>query len=332
MGTLYVTEPGMTVAKQDQRLILRKGHEVLRDLPAIKVERIVIFGPGHLTTPAVHLALEQGIDVAYLSSSGQYHGHLVSGPSADGRLRQRQAQRLLDPTFRLATAKQIVTGKIHNAIGLCRRQRRRSKRVESSLERLGRLRRQAVAASSLDQLRGFEGAATAQYYRAFAEFLGPDWAFTHRRYRPSPDPVNALLSLGYSLLHNRLIGLITLHGLDPYQGVFHELKRGHAALASDLTEEWRAIIVDSLVLTLLKRRELVPRHFHTSRNKKGIRLSRKGLARFFQRFDRKTMHVVEHPRLGQQMAYGACMEEQVKQLKRLLLGQIEGYKPFEIGS
>jgi hypothetical protein len=92
-----------------------------------------------------------------------------------------------------------------------------------------------------------EGTAAALYYRVFRTFLQTDLGFQSRQAHPPTDPVNALLSLGYTLLYNQMLAAIHIVSLDPYQGFFHQRKHGHAALASDLIEEWRAIVVDSTV-------------------------------------------------------------------------------------
>lgn len=328
MATLYITEQGATLAKIDSRLVLRKRRKVLADIPAIKVDQIVIFGNANLTTPTVKFILESGIDLAYLSSRGNYRGRLESGFAKDARLRQMQYERSLDPDFRLALSKRFVGGKIHNLLALCRRQRgsQKDRTIRAPMAALERLSHKVALAEGLEELRGYEGAASAAYYKAFRSLLKQDWGFARRSHRPPRDPVNALLSLGYTLLYNNIYAFINLVGLDPYQGFFHETKYGHATLASDLMEEWRPVIVDSLVLVMINRGELSKGDFRWIRGQ--VRLTREGLARFLRRYDGRLAAKVFHPRLKKRLSYRRCLEFQVRHLADLLLGRTRSYQPF----
>jgi len=328
MASLYITEQGATLAKIDGRIIVRKGRQLLADIPAIKVDQIVIFGNANLTTPMVKFILENGIDVAYLSSRGTYRGRLQPGFAKDAHLRQMQYERSLDPHFRLALSKRFVGGKIHNMRALCRRQRRdlKDSPVEAQLATLERLSHKVALAEGLEELRGYEGAASAAYYKAFRGLLKRDLGFERRDHRPPRDPVNALLSLGYTLLYNNIHALINIVGLDPYQGFFHETKHGHAALASDLMEEWRPLIVDSLVLMMVNREELGKGDFRRIRGQ--VRLTKEGLARFLRRYDGRLAAEVFHPRLKVRVPYRRCLELQVRHLAKLISGEARSYQPF----
>lgn len=326
MATLYVLEQGALVTKIDERLVVRKDRKVLRDLPAHQVERIVLFGNAHLSTPATHFVLRQGIEVVYLSQRGVYYGRLQPEVTQDGSLRHVQHQRASDSRFCLELARSIVQGKIANLEALCARQRRQGQWLREALERLGNAQQRLPRAHDLDALRGYEGSAAVAYYRAFGEMLRRDWGFGGRRHRPPPDPINALLSLGYTLLYQAMQGMIGIVGLDPYQGFFHQMKPGHAALASDLIEEWRPIIVDSLVLQIVNRGELQPADFRSVRDQ--ARLTREGLARFLEHYDARLAERVEHPRLGKKLSYRQSLEEQVRHLGRVLLGEEPTYQPF----
>jgi len=328
MATLYIIEQGATLTKVDNRFVVRKGRKVLKEIPALQVDRIVVFGNANLTTPAIKFALHQGIDVAYLSSRGIYRGRLQPEPTKDARLRWMQYEKSRDPDFRLALSKQFVSGKLQNMIALCRRQRRSQKgrTIEAQLNILERLSRKVTLAEGLEELRGYEGAASAAYYKAFRRFLRQDLGFERRNHRPPRDPVNALLSLGYTLLYNNIYGLINVVGLDPYLGFFHELKRGHAALASDLMEEWRPVIVDSLVLAMINRGELGQGDFRWIRGQ--VRLTREGLMQFLRRYEGRLAARVFYPRLKVRISYRRCLELQVRHLAELILGRAKNYRPF----
>ena len=339
MTTLYLTEQGATLGKRDERLVVRKSGQNLSELPLLQLQQIVIFGNAVLTTSLVPVLLRRGIPVCYLSQSGRYRGRLQPAWDKDASLRRAQHLQAADSAFSLAMSRAIVTGKLLNMKAFVRRQRRGRDEAQRASASLARLARQASAAKSLDELRGYEGAATAAYYRVWGRFIQPEVArglpFPGRTRHPPRDPVNALLSLGYTLLYQEVLTAVSLVGFDPYCGFFHQLKHGHAALASDLAEEWRAILVDSVVLTVLNRREITPGDFRQTRA--GIRLTREGLERFLRRYEARLGTRTQHPRLqrsdpgqGGRATYRRCLELQARELADRLAGRTDEYRPFLI--
>jgi len=328
MGTLYIAEQGAVLTKTDSRLLVRKGRKVLQDIPSIHVEQIVLFGNIQLTTPAIAFALDKGIDVAFLSSYGTYRGRLQPVWTKDAKLRQTQYGAFSDPRCRLILARQLVHGKLHNMAALCRRQRsaKATGPIKTAVSRLVQLDKKTANAANLATLRGWEGAASAAFYQALSTLLRPELGFRGRNRRPPRDPVNALFSLGYTLLFNNFYAMINIVGFDPYLGLFHEVKRGHATLASDLMEEWRPVIVDSLVLSMINHRELRQEHFLCLEGQ--IRLTKKGLERFLKRYDARLASKIQHPRLDQQMSYRRCIELQVRHLADVISDPKKSYHPF----
>ena len=329
MGTLYLTEQGATVTRTGERLLVRKDGKLLHETPALHVDQIVVFGNAGFTTPAVQYVLENGIDVAYLSSRGTYRGRLQPAGAKDATLRQRQYRRSLDGAFCLRVARAVVAGKIRNAAAFCRRQRRLTRDGKRRLKRLDALLPGVDSAGDLPQLLGYEGAAAATYYQVWRTFLKAEgFDFQKRQAHPPPDAVNALLSLGYTLLYNRMFAAVNVVGLDPYLGFFHQPRHGHAALASDLIEEWRAIIVDSIVLTVINRREIKPDDFQ--RSQRGPRLSKPALTRFLTRFDARLDETVALPGVSGKTACRRAFELQARQLARVVSGEQAAYEPFRV--
>lgn len=326
MGTLYVVEQGAVIGCSGERLIIRKGERVLQELPAVQVEQIVILGNVSITTQTVPLLLDKGIDVAYLSSRGNYRGRLQPQWSRDATLREAQYRRAREERFCTAMARHIVTGKIRNMLTFCRRQRRLGDAEQKRLSSMEQLLPRLANIASCEQALGYEGTASATYFGVFQQLLQTPLGFRKRQARPPADPINALLSLGYTLLYNHLYAAINVVGLDPYQGFLHQRRHGHAALASDLVEEWRAIIVDSVVLTLINRRELKGEDFQ--RTPAGVHLSRDALTRFVKRYDERVSEEVFVASINGRTSYRRCFELQVRQLGRVLLGEEETYQPF----
>ena len=157
---------------------------------------------------------------------------------------------------RLVAAQRIVQAKLKNSRVLLQRQQRRCDRgLDGAIAQLERLGEQALAMTEIDRLMGVEGVGAAVYFEAFGRCLeNQDFVFVSRSRRPPGNPVNAMLSFGYQVVWNHLLTLVELQGLDPYFGCLHSGSARHAALVSDLLEEFRAPIVDSLVLYLVNRR------------------------------------------------------------------------------
>lgn len=330
MTAVYITEQGATLTKTDGRIVVRKDRKVLLDIPAFKVKQVVIFGNAHLTTPAVDFCLKSGIDVAYLSSRGKYRGRLQPEFCKDAGLRQAQYRRSLESEFCLEVAHRIVSGKIRNSLTFCRRQeRRRDREIDSPLQAIERSLHQVALARDLDSTRGYEGIASTAHYRILRDCLKGSWRFEARIARPPTDPINILLSLGYTLLYNNVYGAINIVGLDPYQGFFHQTRHGHATLASDLMEEFRAIIVDSIVLYAINRDVLTPQDF-SGKEGEAPHLSQEGLEKFLGLYANRINAEVIYPQQKVRTSYLRCLELQVRYFARVILGENKGYTPFKV--
>jgi len=261
--TLYIQEQGSVLARDDERLIVKKEGEVLLEVPTAKIDQIFIFGNCTITTPAMTYCLKADIPIILFSSHGNYYG-IIDSPVGDNvSLHRQQFTRVADPEFCLTTAKGIVAGKLHNCRLLLQRHQRRKHIavVAKAIDQIGQLSVRLSSAATVEEVSGYEGAAAAQYFAALGQLVDLGLRFTHRTRQPPTDPVNSLLSFGYTLLFYNLYGLIVARGLHPYVGHLHLLRDRHPALASDLIEEFRAPIVDSLVLYLVNSKVLTPADF-----------------------------------------------------------------------
>jgi CRISP-associated protein Cas1 len=223
-------------------------------------------------------------------------------------------------------AKSLIGGKLQNMLAFTQRQRQRDAEVEANLTLMRRMLHRLASADTLDVVRGYEGAASAAYYRTLRRFLKADLGFRTRTHHPPTDPVNVLLSLGYTLLYNRTFAAINVVGLDPYPGFFHQTRHGHATLASDLMEEWRTILVDSVVLGMINRAELSAADFQTRDGR--VRFKSAGMTRFLQAYDARVRSEVRHPQVQQRLPYLRCIELQVRYAAQVLTRQQPRYLPF----
>jgi len=181
---------------------------------------------------------------------------------------------------------------------------------------------------SIESLLGYEGSAAVAYYKAFRTFLKGEWGFATRQFHPPPDPINAMLSLGYTMLFNHVYAFINVVGFDPYCGFFHQPKHGHATLASDLMEEFRIAIVDRYVISLIHNERVHPEDFQQT--KEGMRFTKEALDRFLAGYHGRMLQPFQHPTLNEQTTYLRSIELQVRHLARVILGEETAYQPFQL--
>ena len=278
MSMVYVQTDDASLHVRQEHLEIRRADETLIESVRLReVDGVVIIGRGRLTTPALVALLDAGIDTAYVSAHGRFHGRLVSMESKNVFTRQAQFRRLDDLPFRLATAGRMVAAKIRHARLLAQRYARNHAEIAFTRElaTLARLADSSGEQPSLDELRGLEGEAARRYFALFGRMLRvASMHITVRTRHPPLDPVNALLSFGYTLLTNEAVSAVAAIGLDPAVGVLHELHYSRPSLALDLVEEFRAA-VDRLALRLINRRQLTPEHF-VPHEPEGIYLSPAG--------------------------------------------------------
>jgi CRISPR-associated protein Cas1 len=328
MATLYVTEQGARIEKEYKRLLVTKDDEVLLRVPLSRVSDVVLVGWTGATTPALLALLDAGIGLAFVSRTGTLRGRLVPPMPKNIPLRHQQYARAQDEPFCLDVARAIVGGKLRNQRTLARRLcRSRTGLDESPIERITQAIKGVKAADDLDSLRGLEGAGARAYFHILRQVLSERWEFEKRVRRPPGDPVNALLSLGYTLLGHGLMSAIEVVGLDPYDGFFHADKYGRPALALDLVEEFRSIIVDSVALTVVNKRILKPDDFHPG-SKGGFFLNQRGLKEFLTQYSARLQTEVFHPVAGRALTYQKCFEVQAWQMRKLIEGKRESYLPF----
>jgi CRISPR-associated protein Cas1 len=339
MAVLYVTEQGSTVNLTAGRIVVRKGDERLQDMPVFKLEQIVVYGNVHLTTPVVAHCLRQGVEVAFLGSGGKYRGRLQGEFTRNAAARVKQYQRAVNPEFCVKMAATIVIGKARNMAAMIKQQRRLREGLKaegresgkadgrSPLAELEAMLPRIGGARSIENLNGHEGAATAAYFKAFRGALRGDWKFDSRQYHPPQDPINALLSLGYTMLYNDLYAAVNLVGLDPFMGFYHQPRQGHAALASDLMEEHRAPLIDRMILTLVNKRIIAESDFQ--RDPEGrIQLKQDALKRFFAFYAQTIQEKTFYPYSGVQTTYRQVIELQVRHFARVLMDEEPAYHPF----
>jgi len=327
MATLYVMEQGCKLRKVGLRVRVEKEGEQLAEFPLIKVDRVVIYGNVSITTPLMSYLLREGLPASFLDVRGRAKGELRALFSPAGELRKSQYCLTLDRERQLYLCSSIVRAKIRNQRTLLQRYVRRSGRIEpdGALDYLLRSADEASGAMSLEELRGLEGRSTAVYFRALRRFVPDSLEFYGRNRRPPKDPMNAMLSLGYSLLLVNVMGAIESEGLDPYIGYLHSDRYGKPSLALDLMEEWRPLVVDSLVLSLVNRKVLDRDDFI---EEEGSVLFKDHAARkFISQYNGYLYHRFKHPDRKEPVTLLEALQLQVKRFCSFLRHGTP-YEPF----
>lgn len=262
---VYIKTQGAKIIKEGRHLLVKKGDDVYNTLFTYKLDQILLFGNIEITHPALCMLMKHQIDTVFLTQYGRYLGRLASPESKNVFLHKKQYQLLDDPEFSLKMVKNIVTGKLSNMATLMFRVKRsrnlpeagsKARQIQDLLDGVGK-------AGSIDSVRGYEGRASAIYFSAFGLGFVDHVDFTKRVRRPPTDPVNAVLSLLYTFLMNRVYAGVRITGLDPYPGFLHSIDYGRYSLVLDLMEEFRSIIVDTLVFSLFNLKILKASDFRT---------------------------------------------------------------------
>lgn len=263
---VVVSDPSLWLKKSNHRLVVMREDQEVSSIPLAEIERVSLFGPVSITGGALCGLLDAGIDLSLHSRTGRFRGSASSVESKNIFLLLAQVDAWRSEERRLAFARAIVTSKLEGHRLLLQRysldhpEATRCKLVSLSLQEC---KAKAMAADSIEQLRGIEGAAAAAYFSAFPQMLRGGWQFPGRVRNPATDPVNALLSFTYSLAVGRLSSEAAGVGLDPRLGLFHGLRYGRASLPLDLVEEVRAPLADRFVLRSLNLQQIKPEDFIT---------------------------------------------------------------------
>jgi len=324
---LVVQTAGAQVGQRGEEITVSVKGEVQRKMPGQQVRAIYLYGAVQLTAQAAETCLDLGIDVAYFSPAGRFIG-LLRGLPASGVDARRGQYRLFElPGVRLQLAREVIRAKIHNQRVMLMRNGEVPERV---LDLMTHFRDATESVRDLTELLGVEGSAAALYFEQFDSMLKrrEDWKFDWRgrNRRPPRDPVNALLSLGYSMLAKELTGVSHAVGLDPFLGFMHQPRYGRPALALDLMEEFRPLVADSVAISLVNRGELGPEDF--IRSASGTFLNDRGRKVFWEAWFRRLDTEVSHPEFAYKMAYRRMLEVQARQLWRFVRGEAVGYHGF----
>jgi CRISPR-associated protein Cas1 len=323
---LYVQEQGATVGKDGERLAVRKNGERLAHVRIKDIDHLVLCGGVNVTPHALHTLCESGIPIVHMSRGNWFYG-LTAGHglrNAFDRAAQFDAARNTERS--LALAKEVVRAKATNQRTLLLRNAR--PRLAGLTHRMATLIRKIPHARDVDALLGLEGGIAAIYFQHFENLLRPRdidaaWDFEARNRRPPRDPVNAMLSFGYAMLAKECTVAILSAGLDPWWGLFHRPRHGRPALALDLMEEFRPLIVDSAVVTAINTGMVEAGDFVRTAN--ACMLGASGRKALIRAYEARLDQLVTHPAFGYRCSWRSIIRVQARLVARWLRGDIPAY-------
>lgn len=248
----YIKTQGARIVKEGRHLLVRKGEGIYNTLFTYKLDQLLLFGNIEITHSALIQLMWNNIDTVFLTRNGRYLGRLATPEAKNVFLHKRQYYLLDDREFCLRFAKAIVGGKLSNMATLLMRIKRSRKRPDEGkkAKMIQELMPKLAIADNIESVRGYEGRGSAIFFEGFPLGFVEDMGFRKRVRRPPTDPVNAVLSLLYTFLMNRVYSAVRIAGLDPYPGFLHTIDYGRYSLVLDLMEEFRTIIADTLTLSL----------------------------------------------------------------------------------
>ena len=322
---LCITEPALLAQRQGQLVVLTDS-EGGRQYPWCELEAVLVFGLARITTGAIGSALDHGVPIHFLGGPDGYRGRLVAEQYAIDDLDAAVAQRecFADQPLRLMLSRKLVRTRLHNQREVLRQRLRGRDDDGQVLQTLAGLIERADQVESVESLNGVEGSAARVYFQALAPTL-PEWVgFQGRNRRPPRDPFNALLSLGYTIMYSRTIGLAHAMGLHPRIGFYHKPHGRHAVLASDLMESFRHL-VERTACAVLSRNELKQDDF-TLDEMRGCRLSPDALKRYLGRLAESFARTTDSMD-GESGNFYLHMQRQLRSLDRLRRGN-EDFRPW----
>lgn len=342
---LYLNTQGFRVGCKEEVLQVKEKDRVVDEVRLRDLSHVALFGNIQISTQAVQSLCEMEVPITYFSMGGWFYGITRGHTLKNVFLRMEQFRLARDEATCLSLARQFVHGKIRNHRTML--MRNHLEPPEPVIGKLKRASEDALVASSIEELLGVEGAAASLYFQQFngmikiadelaaateqssttdAKQLAFNFSFTNRNRRPPTDPVNAMLSLAYSLLSKDCTLAALAVGFDPYIGFFHQPRFGRPALALDLMEEMRPLLAESTVLSCINNRVVTEKDF--VRAGQAVNLTAPGRKRFFQMYEQRMSSLITHPLFDYKVSYRRALELQARLLAKTLTGEISEYIPL----
>ena len=337
LNTLFVTTENAYLTLDGENIVVKEGGKELGRFSFMNLSDIISFSYAGASSALMGACAERKIGLSFCTPSGRFLAR-VSGDGAGKNVLLRRTQYRLadDPAQSCAIAKNFIFGKIYNARWSVERTRRDhalridEERFKHASDTLRGMLPNIYAETDLDNLRGWEGAASKVYFSVFDEMILRDkgqFFFHERTRRPPLDNVNAMLSFAYTLLAHDCAAALESVGLDAYVGFLHRDRPGRTSLALDLMEELRPCLADRFVLKLINTQILNADDFIQTESG-AVRMTDKARSQFLKQWRSRKQETLKHPFMDEKIPWGLVPYVQALLLARHLRGDLDGYPAF----
>jgi len=327
-GIVYAITAGTYISKKGETLAIDIPHENTRNIPLKDISHLCIQNNCQISTQALIALVERGSTVNFITRGGWLQAVVTSPLSKNVGIRKQQFSIFNDPNWTIKIARSMVASKIANQRTLLRRNLPEGSDAKACLDNMNELIQHLDNTNSIDSIRGIEGAAANLYWHHFPLMLSDKSGFDmhSRNKRPPRDPVNALLSYGYTLLVRDFYSSILAVGLDPMFGLYHKMVPGRPALALDMMEAFRPLIVDSTVLRVINSGIIQKNDFLEAEGFCQMKQATK--KKWIGAYENRVDELITHPQFGYRMCYRRIFQLEVRLLARVLEGEFENYIPL----
>ncbi len=336
LNTLYVMTEDCYLTLDGENIVIQNGEKTLGRFPLHTLENIICFTYKGASPALMGACAERKIGMSFFSPRGKFLARAVGKEYGNVLLRKEQYRISDDDARRIVYARNMIVGKIFNCRWSIERTLRdhayrvNAEGLKDVSNVLYKTLPQIDEASNLEELRGIEGKAAERYFSVFSEMIlnqKEDFAFNTRNRRPPLDNVNALLSFAYTVLAGDCANALSSVGLDPYVGFMHGDRPGRTSLALDLMEEFRPVLADRFILTLINTKAIQAIHFERQKDN-AVLLNEEGRKVFFTAWQNHKKENITHPYLKEKIPWGLAPYVQALLLARTIRGDMEEYPPF----
>lgn len=336
LNTLYITSGNRYLSLDGENVVVLEEQKEIGRIPLHNLQAIMTFGYTGASPALMGACAQRNIDLSFMSGNGRFLARVTGEVKGNVTLRKQQYRISDNKEESVKIARNFILGKVYNSRWILERATR-DYVLRLDVEQIKK--KSAFLAQSLinirkctrtDELLGLEGEAASVYFSVFDEMIlqqKEEFYFHGRSKRPPLDNVNAMLSFAYSLLAGMCGSALEAVGLDPYVGFFHTDRPGRMSLALDVMEEFRSIMADRFVLTLINKRIMKPEYF-AKRENGSVIMNDEGRKFFLSAWQSKKQETIKHPFLDERIEWGMAPYVQSMLLARYLRGDIDEYPPF----
>lgn len=336
LNTLYITSPDRYLSLDGENVVILSGNTEIGRIPLHNLESIVTYGYTGASPKLMGACAKMNISLSFMTEHGKFLARITGEVRGNVTLRKEQ-YRISDKEVQsIIIARNFIIGKLYNSKWVIERAIRDyplridTNKFKTKSEFLSKAMKALQNCTDTEQLRGIEGEAASVYFSVFDNMIlqnKEDFFFNTRNRRPPLDNVNAMLSFAYSLLANMCASSLEAVGLDPYVGFLHKDRPGRASLALDLMEEFRAVMADRFVLTLINRRIINNKGFIKKENGAVI-MNDETRKLFLNAWQTRKQEIIQHPFLDEKVEWGMVPYIQALLLARYIRGDLDEYPPF----